>query len=311
LRKILIASANRAERGLLEPIMAELKKIKDVDAKWFFFESTDAVYLVLEGFRNYLAFFQPDIVLVPSDRFEMVYITAFAFHRGYIVAQFHAGDTGSGVSDEMNRFAMSFMSHILFCETITSATNLTKLGFNQHRIFAVGSTAFDHVKIDESLCPNEPYDLVLLHPDSISATATKQDLLETQRTIEHSPLVVWIAGNHDNNSEIIHGFLERIKAKYDLEDPNKWYFGPYIQVIMENVPRPKFLGLLKNCRRFIGNSSAMCYEAPRFNAECVRVGNRNKDRLSTVPVLGGAYRIATILATIPIDDSLRRRTFKL
>lgn len=309
MRKILVVSSSRAERGLLEPIMIELKATEGVEAKWFFFESTDPIPDLIIGFDAYLKYFKPDIVLCPCDRYEMVYPVARAFHQGYIVAQFHAGDIGSDHPDEMNRFAISFLSHIQFCETEEAKENLLKIGFEQNRIFVVGSTALDHIKIDESLCPNEPYDLVLLHPDPTSAAATRKDLEETQKIIQHSPLVVWIAGNQDRNGEIIHNFLERLKAKYDIEESDKWYAGPYISVILDNLSRPQFLGLLKNCRCAVGNSSAFTYELPLINTEAklIKVGERNKNRNPPSIHRHGSRKIAQILSKIPLDDLRRKR----
>ena len=61
-----------------------------------------------------------------------------------------------------------------------------------------------------------------------------------------------------------------------------------------NVPRPQFLGLLKNCKRFITNSSAAYYEAPAFllPEQIIIVGDRNKERSSNfyglTPLIEGA-----------------------
>ena len=311
MRKILVISASRAEHGLLEPIMMELQKRGDVVAQWCILtpintRDFESVFLPL---AVALEEFNPDIVLVPTDRWEMVHVAAYAFNNGFIVSQFHAGDKGDATFDEMNRYAISFLSHILFCETEEAKENLLKIGFEQNRIFVVGSTALDHIKIDESLCPNKPYDLVLLHPDTTSATATRKDLEETQKIIQHSPLVVWIAGNQDRNGEIIHNFLKRLKVKYDMEEPDKWYAGPYISVILDNLPRPQFLGLLKNCRCAVGNSSAFTYELPLINTEAklIKIGERNKNRNPPNIHRHGSKKIAQILSKIPLDDLRRKR----
>ena len=49
---------------------------------------------------------------------------------------------------------------------------------------------------------------------------------------------------------------------------------------MENQPRDKYLGLLKNCNIFFTNSSSGKYEAPYFLEEkqIVHIGQRNKER---------------------------------
>jgi len=51
----------------------------------------------------------------------------------------------------------------------------------------------------------------------------------------------------------------------------------------KNLPRAQFLGLLKNCNRYITNSSSAYYEAMPLDLkreQIVLVGNRNKNRSS-------------------------------
>ena len=308
-RKILIISSDRSEKGLLQPIMDELEKRKDVEAKWFFPHIMHTVMLFpFIAFRSELQFFNPDIVLVACDRWEQLYATAYAFHNGYFLANLHAGNLGSDSPDEMNRRAISCFSHILLCNTQKDKVNLMRLGEEEFRCKVVGSTAFDHIEIDESLCPKEPYDLVLLHPDPLSEEQTKKDLDATLDEISSTALVYWLVPNRDKNYEIIQNCLD--KAIHE-DDQTKWkLYKPYIHVL-GNLPRSQFLGLLKNCRRFLGNSSSQKYEAPRFlKAEnIIEIGTRNLNRPAIVPQVGGSKRIAEILATIPLDDKLRRKRF--
>ena len=306
MRKILISSASRAERGLLEPIMTELRKIPDVEAKWFFFNyETHDTPTVLTAFGTYLRLFNPDILLVPCDRPEAVHIAAHAFNNGFIVGQFHAGDVNEGTTDEMNRYAISFLSHILFCETEQARQNLLRMGFEPERLFTVGSTVLDNIEIDNSLCPDEPYDLVLLHPDTVSEVQTYKDIRQTINEIRKKayPNVIWLEPNFDRNSHIIRHFLKQLPYTADLI--------PYVQKFTTygNIPRPKFLGLLKHCSRAIGNSSALTFELPLLNskAKLVKIGERNRRRNPPSTELGGSQKIAQILATIPIDDNLRRK----
>jgi UDP-N-acetylglucosamine 2-epimerase len=305
-RNILIASASRAERGLLEPIMIELEKTRSIEADWFLFDyKTDYIPEALNDFEVSLEGFKPEIVLIPCDRQEMVYIAAWAFHHGFIVAHFHAGDSGSGTTDEMNRYAISFFSHILFCNSKKSKKNLSKLGFESFRIHVVGSTALDHIEIDESLCPkHQAYDLILLHPDPVGREATRKDLVETYDQIvkersNREKIFIWLEPNRDRNYRIILDFLRGIPS--NLENRIRIYF--------ENLPRAQFLGLLKNCDRAIGNSSAFTYELPLINprAKLVKIGHRNIHRTPPKMKSSGSKRIAEILATIEINDRLKRK----
>ena len=206
---------------------------------------------------------------------------------------------------EMNRFAISFMSHILFCNSVQSAENLYKMGFEFWRVHVVGSTALNGIEIDESLCPKDPYDLVLLHPDPISAEATINDLQQTCSVIHafsasRQTPIIWLRSNKDLHHEIIDNYLDSLNS----EDKRKFKVTLY-----DNLPRSQYLGLLANCHRFIGNSSSGIYELPLLNpkAERIIIGHRNKERTPPNTQLGASKRIAEILATVPIDDKLRRK----
>ena len=303
-RRIGIISAHRSERGLLNPIMIELQRRNDVKAEWCEIIPNQYEDNLIK-FKDFLNNFSPHLILVPTDRNEAVYIAAHAFHEGYIIAHFHAGNLGSLHPDEINRRVISCFSHILFCNTEKDKKNLIKLGEEEWRCFVVGSTAFDEVIPDKSLCPNQPYDLVLLHPDPISKETTFKDLTKTISVISKprfkSMFVVWLHPNKDVNHEVIDGFLNSGQLK-DFKNNFQ---------IRGDLPRAQFLGLLKNCLRFIGNSSTICYEAPFFGVQTIRIRKRNMKREKITPIIGGAKKIADILTTIEINSRLRRKKFCL
>jgi len=292
-RKILVISADRAERGLLEPVMVELKKLEGVEAKWFFFDAEVGMVNCLRGAAHYFALYQPDIIVVPADRYEMVYIAALAFHSGYIVAHFHAGNNETRTPDDLNRRAISCFSHIMFCNMPEHKQNLVRQGEEPWRIHVVGSTAFDHIVLDDSVTPKEPFDLVILHPNPLSIDETKQDLVDTLAEICNTEHVIWIYPNHDKHHEIIESRLDKETGITRFK----------------NLPRGQYFSLLKNCSRAVGNSSSFHYEGPILNPQfiLVQVGERNKGLKVPKTVTGGSARIAEILATITIDDRLRRK----
>ena len=321
MRKILLLSADRAERGLIEPIMKELEKhTGNVLAHWCIFQNQNPNEIISQ-LGTKLFEFSPDIILVPTDRNEMVYASAYAYHNNFIVAHFHAGNL-AGYPDEMNRRAISCFSHIMFCNTEKDKNNLIKMGEEFWRIYVVGSTAFDHIEIDESLCPYQPYDLVILHPDPASV---EQTLLDMQKVIDtlliKENLIIWLMPNKDRNYEVIlsasDNFVDKaVFLRDEIRDINYHIMNftkKRIGKIYDNLPRTLYLGLLKNCSRAIGNSSSFVYELPYLNpkAEVIQIGYRNKDRESPEQIiLGGSAKIASILAEIDLE-SLRRKKFVL
>lgn len=297
-RKILLATADRAERGLLEPIVQRLKNHSEVDFLLFEFKPEEPVSEVLEAFQVVLDTFKPHIVAVPCDRREMVPLAWSAFSKNIVVAHIlHAGDIGSGVQDEAYRWAISRLSHIMFTNSWESAWNLIRAGEEEWRVYPVGSTILDDMELDDSIVPKEPYDLFLLNPDTTSEQQTLLDVAEALSKIDK--LTIAIYPNEDVYRDLI---IEMLHKAMLCNEKIK---------VFEKLPRNQFLGLLKNCQRFIGNSSAQCYEAPYFGVQTVKIGHRNRDRPQTQINVGASEKIVRVLAQIPINEKLLRKKLNL
>ena len=109
--------------------------------------------------------------------------------------------------------------------------------------------------------PTMPYNVVLYNP---TTRLTEAEVIGELHKIESildilSNDTVWIETNGDKYSEIVK---------------------PY--VTHKTLPREKFLGLLKNCHRFITNSSSMYYEAQFLlkPKQIISIGERNAERES-------------------------------
>jgi len=144
-------------------------------------------------------------------------------------------------------------SEIQFVESNKCRFNINELLYRINKkpnCYVVGATHLEDLEIDESLVPNEEYDLVLYNP-----TTLKKDY--NALFIKERKLIV-IGKNPDPD------VFNSITSPPDYD----------------NLPRPQFLGLLKNCTRFITNSSAAIYEAPYFlrKDQIIMIGDRNKNR---------------------------------
>jgi len=120
----------------------------------------------------------------------------------------------------------------------------------------------DNIEIDESEIPKETYDLILYNPP---ISLTRKEIYKEIEQIQNlmKPInYIWIEPNDDKFSDIIFPYTNQ-----------------------KNLPREKFLGLMKNCDRFITNSSCQYYEASFLmnkeniisigNTECFRECNES------------------------------------
>lgn len=308
-RKILVCTADRAERGLLDPVITELKKQEDAETEWCELDSHESPNLTIVRFMLRIEDFHPDIIVVPTDRNEMVYIAAYAFHNRYVVAHFHAGNNLTNHPDDLNRRAISLFSHLMLCNMPEHKENLIRQGEEPWRIHIVGSTAFD-IPLNDSVTPKEPFDLIILHPDPTSKENTERDLRDTLRLMKDSfaTRFIWIGPNHDKNYEVITDFLTEQKSRLATEGSEQWYFGSAL-TIYDSLPRPQFLSLLKHCHAAIGNSSSFYYELSVLNPQAQRfqIGARNKGLIIPKTEVGGSKRIAELLASIELTEQLRNK----
>jgi UDP-N-acetylglucosamine 2-epimerase len=243
--------------------------------------------------------FHPDLFYANADRVEMTGATAAAFHNKVKIAHYQGGviNNPKTTYDDTDRDVISLWADIHFVETLQAGYNVAELTrtyissmpfkpkeeLAHNHIHVVGITHLDDLELDASKVPidyiptpdgdmkvMEPYDLVLINYPSFGdfpSSEINKILLESDR------LKIHIGGNPD-------GDISRIgRPQY------------------ENLPRPQFLGLLKNCQRFITNSSCAVTEAPYFlkPEQIVMVGDRNRNRPPVECKPGGSDRIVAIL----------------
>ena len=289
--RLCIFRSSRAEKSLLDPIIKQLEQnneILEVDIRECIPE------LKIENFGNiyneaykFLECQKPDYVLVCADREEIVFVSLAAFHLGIDCIQLYAGERSQKFStwDDVHRHVISLYSNIHTCTSVTAANRVKKLlriiGKDTKGVYVVLPTTLDDIEIDENLVPVYPYDVVLYNPCTLLPNEIQSELEEIQKLLDKQTF--WIEPNGDLYSKRVEIFAKDLNGvKYLL-----------------SLPRPLFLGLLKNCSRFISNSgTTLTYEADYLlkKEQIIPIGIRNygrdkPDRLEQ----GGSEQIAKII----------------
>lgn len=295
--RILVPIGCRSDAGLTEPIIRRLEK-----QDWCIVEIYEIAqpgnfkntYLEID---NLVPLDKVDLMLCIADRVEMLACACLAFHNNIRIAHVYAGITNTPLStlDDVNRHVITLYSDIQFCEDEYSRKRVKALCWaieKKTNVHVVGITHLDDLEVDESLvpkidcdgCPHtldchrrdkgcvEDYDLVLINP-----TTTMEEIVHIK-----SDFAIIIGHNPDDTTlQAVN--IEKVK--------DYRYF--------DNLPRPQFLGLLKRCKRFISNSSAIYYEAPFFlkDSQIIQIGERNKNRSSNFKKMerGASDKIVKIL----------------
>ncbi len=270
--KILIPISGRSDEGLVAPIIKRLRAAGDTVADW----STDFDVYPWGHF---------DVVLICGDRNEMVYPAFTAFKKHIPIVHLYAGVSNNlATFDDINRHVITLWSDVQFCESGMAREHVIRLlntiGKPPHA-YITGITHLDDLEVDETPCPHEPYDLILYNPPTLN-TDMELELRNIQTILHTSPckFAIFIEPNQDEGRERIKSVLYH---QYKIE--------------FENYLRPQFLGLLKNCNKFITNSSVEIYEAPYFlkPSQIIHIGERNRLRDKGPFATGASDKIVKIL----------------
>lgn len=218
-----------------------------------------------------------DIVLVVGDRVE-AFAAATAGHlSGRVVAHVHGGDRAMGQADDSLRHAITKLAHVHFPATPGSQERLIKLGEDRSRIRLAGAPGIDGIRqaaasraeLVKAGLDYEPrsFNLLLLHPTDASDAAEKKRtnlVVEMLAKSTDRPTLALLP----NNDPGARGIAEALHALASTDQIH----------LFTHISRRLFLGLMRDCRLMIGNSSAGIIEAGSFATPVVDIGPRQQGR---------------------------------
>jgi UDP-N-acetylglucosamine 2-epimerase (non-hydrolysing)/GDP/UDP-N,N'-diacetylbacillosamine 2-epimerase (hydrolysing) len=260
-----------------------------------------------EGFRQV----GPDIVLVLGDRTEAFAAGIAASYMNIPVAHIGGGQISGGVViDGLARHALTKLSHVHFATSKENARRISQLGEEKWRIVLTGALGLDQIHDGEYTDPEElrdrfdvpkskPLVVVLQHPTTTRPEEAHEQIGRTINAVtDFDVFPFFIYPNSDRGSSAIIEELERMGD--DSSAP----------VVVENLPRDDFLGLLDLASVMVGNSSSGLIEAPLFGLPVIDVGPRQAGRQrgeNVISVGYDTYEITAALETALHDDSFRQR----
>ena len=232
------------------------------------------IYTVLE--RNI------DGIVVHGDRPESLAGALVGALNNILVIHIEGGEL-SGTIDDSIRHAITKLSHIHLCNSVSAKKRLIQLGENQNSIEVIGSPDLDILLSDD--LPSwekvseyyniklkvKSYFIVSLHP-----VTTEYDCFRGKVKI----LFDTILEHQDKNFIIIYPNND-LGSEFILEEINK-----IKSMVLENIfiyqsfRFEYFLTILKNSKGLIGNSSAGMHEAPAIGLPVLNIGTRQNGRFN-------------------------------
>ena len=274
--KICFVYSNRAEESILLPFIEYFKKKMDISILNLKKSITeiekdeklaDVYNLCLKKFKKNR--FQ--YICILGDRREIPFVTLAAMFTNTSIIHIASGEHVESTStyDQYLRPIISLKSSIQICFSKIAKNEIDKLfdgiDYLRSNSHVVGNPVFKNIKVNNLKQKfKEKYDLVLLHPQSLSAKETKKDISFVKKQLKNKK-VIFISGNKDNNYKIIENFYNEYRSNKN-------------NIFYENLPKIDYFGLVKYCDKFYTNSSSIS-EIKFLNKKClISIGLRNKNR---------------------------------
>lgn len=318
-----IITAARAEYGLLEPLIKELRKseseyfnvdlivtgthlsdkfghtideiISDgiridyqieipIDSETPHDISNDQA-VTLVKFTDFFSTHRYDAVVILGDRYEMLAVAIAAGNTHTPIFHLYGGDTTEGAIDEWVRHSITKMAYLHFTSNEVSRRRVIQLGENPDRVYNYGSLGIDNCIHRATMNREEAL-------NSIGLTECKYALCTYHPvTMEEGQLVLQIDE-----------FLEAIKAtkkiQFVVTKSNADVGGEKINRLLDKAEKSienlhvysslgvvRYLSLMKYAEFVMGNSSSGLYETPAFHIPTINIGDRQKGRLSSESVI--------------------------
>lgn len=231
----------------------------------------------LQGVTDYLADAKPDYVLLLGDRFEIMAAAMAAHLQRIPIAHIGGGEITEGSYDDAMRDCISRMATLHFATSLPAALRLERMGYS--RIHIVGNPGIDYIRNapwKKARPIAQPYIVVSYQAETIDAEPfiPRFDCLSERA-------IAFILPNADAGSDAI------AKAIFEQK---KWS-----DIVFESLSHADFLNLLAHCEEFIGNSSAILYEAPELGIKTRMIGKRQQGRVPPAGDGKASERIRDIL----------------
>lgn len=315
-RTICVATATRAEYGLLRWVMRELlddpavtlqclvtgahlspthgSTYRDIerdgfriDAKVEMLLASDSEVAIAKamglcsiGVADALAALRPDILVVLGDRYELLPICGAATVMNVPVAHVSGGDITEGAIDNQVRHGVTKLAHLHFAGTEESGARIVQMGEEPSRVFVVGEPGLDNfVRV---------------------APIPRADLA---RSLGLAPGSRWVIFTyHPETAATIEVDRERVEAALDalgdlpgvevmMTYPNADRGGLELAAMLEarraadgrfklvkSLGQDRFVGLMREAWVMVGNSSAGIVEAPSVRLPSIDIGDRQRGR---------------------------------
>lgn len=316
MKKLAIATATRAEYGILRPLILRLQQEPEFDVQLLVtgthlseqYGNTEEeierdgipicqkIPILVEGntaydisvvmanatvgFAEYFQEEKPDLFVVLGDRTEILGMCAAALNEHIPIAHLHGGELTEGAVDDCIRHAVTKMSYLHFSATEAYRKRIIQLGESPDRVFNVGALGVENILHTPLLAEGE------IRTD-VGIPQGKPYVVVTFHPVTMEPGAVGA-----QVMELIRAMQQENEYFYLVTKANADVGGAKVNALLEEAEKQlpnmklvsslgmkRYLSALKYATFVLGNSSSGIIEAPALGTPTVNIGNRQSGRV--------------------------------
>ena len=349
MRRIMVFTFTRAEYGLLKPVLRKIeaspalemvlvvagdhfnahkgRTIEEIESDGFRIsavidhfthtgdreDTIEALALTTKRIGELLSEYQPQLIVLLGDRYELLTAATCAVVCRVPVAHIAGGESTEGVLDEQVRHAITKISHLHFPATRRYGWNTRLLGEEAWRIHVVGSPGVENITRGDYMSADElqaafgidarlPTMLITFHPETLvmdSPARQMNELVAALRCFADYQQIITHPGAESGSQAIIDVWRDYAAANSNV-------------VVHPSLGSRGYLGVMKTAKAVVGNSSSGIIEAPSLRVPTINIGARQKGRVRADSVIDVEARAPEIMAALrrALNDPAFLRSLK-
>ena len=317
--RVLVVSSSRADFGLLNPVIRELKRDKffdvavcelgshiskhsesflqlqdtgvhelDLSIDAFLEDTPDSkaafVARIITNLTSYFSSKPTDMVLILGDRYETLAVAYTASLSNIAVIHLAGGDLTLGSIDDNYRHAITKLSKVHCVTNTNSYSRVLQLGEEPDSLLLSGSPGLDSIKEIEFLARANLETLIGLKFQSQLILVTfHPDSINPMEIEDQVNEVIRALEQFLHNCTIVITGANHDSGYTIINEMFKRFSAKHPNSIrfIENLGTVNYLSLMKIATVMVGNSSSGYYEAPSFGLPVIDIGNRQMGRITS------------------------------
>ncbi len=265
---------------------------------------------IVERGSSLLKKLRPEMILLAGDRFETFAMAVAAFYMNVPIAHLFGGDLSQGGHlDDSARHSITKLAHLHFTTNDDSFRRVIALGEERWRVFNVGSPQMDNVVSGDYSLPDEIAGLLDIDADRPLILFTQHPITTESESAYDQARESLAALKQLGYQTIITYPCNDAGSEGIIRAINEYADTPFFRV-RKSLGRRLYLGCLRIASCVVGNSSSGLMETPLFKIPAVNIGNRQAGRLKVENVIDvpcQRERIMEAIRQAVEDESFRHQ----